>query len=1236
MNTFLLERLRRVIRRQQWLRLSYRLAAVWAGAAATGLAVLIVQAQFGWSSPLSFPVLAALAACVATVVGWRSWQQRPDVRAIARMIERAYPDLRGLLLTAVDQLEAGDTGEGSYLRYRVLQQAVEHCQETGNWRAAVPTLRVRAADLVHGAAVVLFLGTLWLGRENWRSEGGGTGASIFASRGLTVTPGDTMLERGESLVVLARFGGTLPAGVTLVVNDGTGPARTIPLVKSLADPVFGGTVPEVAVDFTYRIDTQGERSRDFKVKVFEYPRVVRTDAELTFPTYTGLPVRRIEDTRRVSAVEGTRLGLTLQLNKAVTKATLVARGKEKTEIPLAVVEGKAVATLGGFALTATRSYDVKLVDAEGRESKAAPPFVIEVLPNRTPELKLLAPRGDVRPSALEEIAFEGTVWDDFGVVAHGLAYTVAGQEAKVVELGRNVAAKAKPAFKHLVRLEELGVKPDDLVSWYLWADDVGPDGAVRRTTTDMYFAEVRPFEEIFRESQEMQGEPPEGQAGGEQTRKLAELQKQIIAATWKLLRTPESAQFAADVGVVTQSQDQALQQAEQAAAKATGPRGQMLWGAVIKRMENAKGHLELAGKSATALQAALTEEQAAYQALLKLQARETNVTKSRNQSQGGENQGEQRALDGLDLDQSENRYETQRQAKAAQSPERREQNQVLNRLQELSRRQQDVNERLKELQTALEAARSEQEKEDVRRQLKRLQDEQRQMVADMDEVKQRMDRPENQSAMQEQRDQLERTRAEAQKAADAAGKGEVSQALAAGTRAQRELQQMRDELRKSSSSEFAEDLKEMRTEARELAREQEDVAKKIAGLEDPKRKTLNEAPEKEAALKQLAEQQKRMGELIDKATQISEQAENSEPLLSRQLYDSVRRIAQDETKAVKDTRQELLEQGNLTRSFNERLKQAAEREGTGKALELTSDLLQQGLLPQAGQASRRAAAGIDELKKGVERAVENVLGDDGEALKLARSELEQVTEQLTRELAQGQPQAGEGEQKLAAAGEPGESGKPGEQGAPGKPGEPGEPGQPGEGRQAGTEPGQNGTPSSEATGGQPGGQPGDQPGRARGDPQNRGGRPGLATGGGAEQGGRPGADRLEELLAGDRRPSAPGNGYGGPITGDDFGAWADRLRDVEELVDQPALRDAVANARERARLLRQEFKRDLKKPDWAVVRLQVLQPLLEVRKRLGEELARRDSKDALVPIDRDPVPGRYTESVRRYYEELGK
>jgi hypothetical protein len=109
-----------------------------------------------------------------------------------------------------------------------------------------------------------------------------------------------------------------------------------------------------------------------------------------------------------------------------------------------------------------------------------------------------------------------------------------------------------------------------------------------------------------------------------------------------------------------------------------------------------------------------------------------------------------------------------------------------------------------------------------------------------------------------------------------------------------------------------------------------------------------------------------------------------------------------------------------------------------------------------------------------------------------------------------------------------------------------------------------------------------------------------------------------------------------PLTGEDFATWSDRLREVEELIDEPDLRDDVAKARERARLIRQDFKRDRKKPDWAVVQLQVMKPLTEVRDRIAEELARRESREALVPLDRDPVPNRYSDLVRRYYEELGK
>ena len=110
----------------------------------------------------------------------------------------------------------------------------------------------------------------------------------------------------------------------------------------------------------------------------------------------------------------------------------------------------------------------------------------------------------------------------------------------------------------------------------------------------------------------------------------------------------------------------------------------------------------------------------------------------------------------------------------------------------------------------------------------------------------------------------------------------------------------------------------------------------------------------------------------------------------------------------------------------------------------------------------------------------------------------------------------------------------------------------------------------------------------------------------------------------------------GPLTGDNFAEWSDRLRNVEEMVDSPALRTEVARIRETAQGVRTDFKRHSLKPNWDLVNTKISAPLVELRNRLTEELARRESKESLVPIDRDPVPTKYAERVRRYYEELGR
>ena len=134
---------------------------------------------------------------------------------------------------------------------------------------------------------------------------------------------------------------------------------------------------------------------------------------------------------------------------------------------------------------------------------------------------------------------------------------------------------------------------------------------------------------------------------------------------------------------------------------------------------------------------------------------------------------------------------------------------------------------------------------------------------------------------------------------EAAQQGQTSQALASGTRAQRQLQQMRDDMRRQNASQFEEELRQMRSDARELARQQEEVQKKVDAMTDPRSRNLSDADLNRQTLEALAAQRQRLTNLVDQATQLSRETEEAEPLVSRELYDTLRRFSQNETSTAK-------------------------------------------------------------------------------------------------------------------------------------------------------------------------------------------------------------------------------------------------------------------------------------------------------------------------------------------------
>lgn len=1248
-----------VARDQRRWRRARALALGWSVAAAVGLFLLWMRSLSGWNSPWAF-LLLALGSLVWLGVAWQQGRRgSEDYAVLARNIEQENPSLHALLLTAVEQQPNPVTGELNYLQDRVVRETLAQDRRHG-WHARVRKRLVRFQFASTGA-LMLLIGVLV---SLYRAAPPAPALLALVGRGVTVTPGDTSLEKGGSLVVLARFAGGVPPAATLVVRPANEPERRIPLAKNLDDPVFGASLAEVSAPLSYHVEYGTERTREFNVVVFEFPRLERADVRVSFPAYTGLPEKVIADTRRVSAVEGTDLEYTFHLNKPVEFAALVAKEGERISLRADTNRPGVYATR--LKLERSGRYELRLVDEAGRTNKLPPLFVFEALTNRPPELKFAFPRGDQRVSALEEMNFQGEISDDFGLKAFGFAYNLAGQETRTIELGQAAGPHEQRAFNHQLALESLGAQPDQLLSYYLWAEDIGPDGNVRRTAGDMFFAEVRPFEEIFREGEPQdpnsaQQQQQQGQPGQNAAERLAELQKQIVNATWNLQRretgkTPSSG-FKADAQVVRESQENALEQVRARPESGEDSRSTALLESVEQEMESALKHLAEAAEknSVSALPPALAAEQSAYQALLRLAAREYHVSRGQNRPGGQSGRGEraQRQLDQLDLRQTENRYETQRQAPPPQSPQQREQLQAFNRLKELAQRQQDVNERLKELQAALQEARTETEREELRRRLKRLQEEQQQMLADLDELRQRMERPENQSQMAEARQQLDQTRSEIQRAAEALERGEVPQALSSGTRAQRELQQLRDDFRRRNSSQFAEDMRELRSQARELAQQQDDIGQNLDALADPtQRNSLTDSDQRQEIASQLVEQKQRLDELVRHATEVTQQAEPVEPLLARQLYDTLRQAAQDDARNLQDTTNDLLSQGRMYRNVYDRLRRAKDR--SERPVEVAADLLREGFSPEASNLERRARRSIGELKSGVERAAESVLGDDTEALRLARSELDELNRQLERELSRVQRQSntnraagGRGELTESDESPPGgnqadaadqtrsanaqtgrERQRPGEgqaqaqtQSQEGQSGQgessPSAEGQPSQARTAGAGQGET---QELAAGNRPRSRDGDQRAEAGG-----GNQPGQR---GGERGG---ASFLEQFGGED------GGGFTwGPITGPEYARWSDRLRDVEEMLDVPELRAEAARIRDRARSVRTDLKRHSKEPRWDVVKMEIAGPLLTLRARVAEELARRESKDALVPIDRDPVPTRYTELVRRYYEELGK
>lgn len=1098
--------------------------------AAIGLSQLGTLPQLnGWY------FLAAIGVIACLWVGCKfSYRDR---RWIANRIEEQFPSLKQRLVTAI-QTEQLSTS--SYLSRALVDETINHSR-TNDWRQTITTRSMRGAWISQFLAFALASVTGFFVYSNeslWKKAVLKQMSLVVDSGTIKVEPGDAEIERGSDVVISVRFANEVPDEAWIDSEYKTGEKARHAMRRSLKDPLFGGYLRNLQIDQSYRIDYLTGASSVFKIKVFEYPALTQSDAKIESPKYSKLSDKEIADTRRVSVVDGATLTWKCQINKPVSVAELVDQNGNTT--PLVASKDNPLMYEASFVMTESQRWKIRLVDQDQRATKFEEELSAKVIPNGPPETKLVRAQ-DQNVSALQELQMQATAKDDFGIQRSGLTFMLGDAEPTEVTIPVGEARAGKVELSHLIDMEALQAKPDQLLSYYFWAEDLDRDGEPRRVDGDMFFAEVRPFDEIFREGESMSSEQKKQQEQQQQSEsaqkaeELAELQKQIISGTWNVIRREKpksiSKSFAADTQLLVESQQEAFEMTDKLAEKIEDAQSEKYLEQVREAMTAAKDLLGTASidSDLMSLRGALRKEREAYEGLLRLRAREHQIVQSQQQQQksskSGAQKNRQQQIDQLKLNDDENRYETEQKADAAEPTAERETRQVMNRLAELAKRQDDLNEQIKNLETALQEAKTEETKKELEEQLKRLRENQEELLRDSDEVLERMNQPENRQAMEGAREQTEQARSDMQKSSEALSKGETSPAISSGTRAQRQMDETKELLRQTSSEQLEKTMRELVQDAKRLEEQQKTLDQKIPSASrtsDPKSddaKTLNPSdesasplrPEGDSAAEQSSrkdwqEQKKDLKQLLEKMQETVSEAESSEPLLAEKLYESFR-----------ESKQKGLEQ----------------------RMDQIPILVERGLEEPARRVANELNDGIRSLKENIEKAAEDVLGSEEQSLRRALAELERARRQLDTELnARDLTQGGE---------------------------------------------------------------------------QTSGNRNGGA---------------LQRL--------APSTYTNGPLTGENYSNWVDSLRDVEELVSDPEMKADAARIRGAAREMRVDYKRHSKEPQWPLVRKLIAEPIGQLRERVQEELLRKSSeRNAIVPVDHDPVPSKYQQQQDRYYENLG-
>ncbi|HET7697408.1 MAG TPA: DUF4175 family protein [Vicinamibacterales bacterium] len=889
--------------RRRW----QRCAALDAVARALALAAAILGAAAiaeRLLQPSDVPLLllaAAAALSIAAGAAWTLWplRRRFDDRQIARFIEERVPELDDAIVTAVDIQQRMRRGaEGTAFAPLVVAGAAARLRTIDPEQIVDRERMARGMRRAAGASAALLL-ALAVARPFVEKSAQVAYVKLFPSSVVVhVASGDMRIPAGRSVTIAASVAGrriALGRIAPVVILESAGGATTVPM--QAAGGGYELRIPQLERSFKYRVTAGPARSNEYSVTALLPARVQRIELRYEYPTFTGLAPRREPDGGDVFGPAGTRVTLVVHSDKPISGGRL-AFAEAGTAVELAKVSERALEST--LTLKEEASYRVRLQDVDGLTSEGVEYFV-RVMDDRPPTVHILRPTGDQQITPLEEVPIEARADDDFGIASLDMVYSVAGGPEQAVPFTSLGGTDVARIGSRMLAAEDLKVKPGDVIAYYARARDVPRAKRSTLARSEIFFLEVKPFNEEYSLAQSQAGMQS---AAGAQLEGLIAAQKEIISATWNLERRAAAGRSPSDVKDVADAQAELKARAEQAAGAARQRRrfGGFLQIAVgqppaapasgdpvsaaVAAMSRALQHLQTQ-KTADAI----PHEMAALNALLQAQAeiRKREVSQQQNNAGGaGGNRQSQDLSNLFDRElkrQQKTNYETKAQVES--QPETGS-DAAMDKIRDLARRQEELSRRQREL------AGRQLSEEERRRELEKLTREQEDLRRQAEQASRdakgaegaRGAKGAGADAAGGSSQELSRALEQMRQAAEQGNSGNAAGAAAKGEEAARQLRQAESRMQNGSPDARRRALGDVQLESQQIADAQRRIASEADRLD-------REGGGASDARRRLAGEKERLADRVDALQQAAQRigAEGARDLAAQKLGERMRASA---------------------------------------------------------------------------------------------------------------------------------------------------------------------------------------------------------------------------------------------------------------------------------------------------------------------------------------------------------